>query len=114
MDTDSVAASILAISGPVAAVVRLGTLAVIAALEGRRWMGLIGLIGGVAGQVVVFEAFGVDPSREFMEALLSRVPNISVISALYGGPILPVCGAAASGSQDRGGTGVVGRSPPDG
>ncbi len=96
MDSDSVAANILEIVVPVVAAAGLGTLVVISALKGRWWMGLIGLIGTVAGQVVVFEAFGVDPSQELMESFLGRVLNISAILAFYGGPVLLVYSAVAS------------------
>ena len=60
-------------------------------------MGLVGVVGVVAGFIVLFGAFGVpEPSDEFQESAVFGVVNWGLFIAFIGGFVLLIYGAARS------------------
>ncbi len=71
----------------------LATPAVISALKGRWWMGVLGLVA-VVGWLFVLFTFTEDPSEEFQETAVFRILELLLQLALPGGLLLLVLGAA--------------------
>ena len=70
----------------------LATPAVISALKGRWWMGLLGFVA-VVGWLFVLFTFTEDPSEEFQETAVARILELLMQLALPGGLLLLVLGA---------------------
>lgn len=97
MDSDSAIANVLEVLVPLIALGVLATPAVLSALKGRWWAGVLGVAGFVGGFVVAFGAFGTpEPSTEFQETAAFQVINAGINVALFGGLILLILSAVRS------------------